>query len=227
MDIKNPLAIALISPWATKQMNSWLLAETDYSYATRFPERWKNQEHLTRKWIADYVSENTLAIDIGAADGWHSRILADYFDEVIGVDINLNFVKLARQTHNLPGLGFALGDDGILLEHPGRVHLVSMCGLLTYYLGNRSAQNAIERAYDALSPGGFLLAKDSLHDPQTVLRVNRRSAAIYRSQDEWLKMFTDSGLELMHAETIQDPIGGFFSKLAFFRKPSESRLHVG
>jgi ubiquinone/menaquinone biosynthesis C-methylase UbiE len=216
MDIKSKLGISLLAHYVEWRIKNFLSSETDYLYKDWFPERAASQEVATREWLSGRTNSE-LAVDIGCADGWHTKIVSEYYKKVIGIDINANLLEIASIRNGAPNIEFIEGDQRLLSNYP-KPDLVSVCGVLTYVISDKKAEQALRDIFSVLPEGGLLLAKDTLHD-DGLLRTTKGHSAIYRSESAWLNLFTRAGFSTPTQQLILDaPVNGFYSKLVLFEK---------
>jgi SAM-dependent methyltransferase len=57
-------------------------------------------------WLAGGLATGRRAVDLGCGAGRHLPILADRYDQVLGVDISERILDLARRNHDLPNVAY-------------------------------------------------------------------------------------------------------------------------
>lgn len=216
MDIKSKIGISLLAHYVEWRIKNFLSSETDYLYKDWFPERAASQERATREWLSGRT-DSELAVDIGCADGWHTKILSEYYRKVIGVDVNPRSLEMATLRNGAPNIQFIEGDHRLLFNSP-KPDLVSVCGIFTYVISDIKAEQALREIFSVLPEGGLLLAKDTLHD-DGLLRTTKGHSAMYRSELAWLKLFSRAGFSTpIQQLNLDAPVNGFYSKLVLFEK---------
>lgn len=223
MDFRSRSLIKLLTPLAMLRIKSFVENEQSYDYEQAFPQRARNQVKLTREWLSETAGGDgvRLAVDIGCADGWHTAVLAEFCDHVLAADVNSIFLKVAsRKVNEGMSATFFLADHTLLDQVSSPVDLISLSGLLTYIPSDKEASKILDKSIQLLPPGGYLLVKDTLRSDSSVLRIQRRgNTAIYRLEEEWTSLLLQAGFVQHRMANLDEPVEGFFSRLAFFRKP--------
>jgi 2-polyprenyl-3-methyl-5-hydroxy-6-metoxy-1,4-benzoquinol methylase len=219
MDIKSSTLGSMVVPILRRKINTVWKNENEYAYFDRFPERAKNQEKFTRIWLTEFNDLRNFAIDLGCADGWHSKILANYFDSVLGIDLNPKFIEIAEKENNSDSLKYVQGNEKNLLNYSG-YSLISICGFLTYIPSKNSASKILKNIFNSLPNGGLVLAKDTLvSKSRSIVRLNKNYACIYRDEKSWYDLFYTAGFgRPIKSTTLESNNNGFKSEFALFKK---------
>ena len=98
------------------------------------------------------------ALDFGCGVGRHARVLAEHFDEVVGVDVSEEMVRLARRLHeDVEGLEFVVNVDERLAGFPeGAFDLVQSLLVLQHLPDEDAILVYIAEMLRILRPGGLL-----------------------------------------------------------------------
>ncbi|MFN3650357.1 MAG: class I SAM-dependent methyltransferase [Armatimonadota bacterium] len=121
--------------------------------------------------LLPYLTGTERLLDIGCNVGSTSLFLARYVHEVIGIDINLQAVGIARQRAVRQAYGgsvdFFAGD---ILSAPmfGTFDVVVMIRVLTCFPDVSTWRRVLRRAHDLLIPGGILYIHDFARSDESV-----------------------------------------------------------
>lgn len=97
------------------------------------------------------LSKLTL-LDVGSSSGIIDDVLAEYFQQVFGIDIDEPAVAYAKQTFNKPNLHFATGDAMNLQQEDDSIDVV-VCSHVYEHVPD--AARMFREIYRVLKPGGF------------------------------------------------------------------------
>jgi ubiquinone/menaquinone biosynthesis C-methylase UbiE len=97
-----------------------------------------------------------LALDLGCGLGRVTQPLADHFERVVGVDISLEMVRLARQHSGRPNVSYALvGPESRLPLADGTVDL-AVAWTVFRHMAKPAFAQYLDELYRVLKPGGCL-----------------------------------------------------------------------
>lgn len=117
------------------------------------------------KTLEDYYGKEKIkklkVLDIGASSGIIDNILAKYFKEVIGTDIDESAIKFAKKTFGKKNLKFKV-EDAMKLSFKDNSFDVVICTHVYEHVPN--SQRLFEEIYRVLKPNGvcYLAAINSL-----------------------------------------------------------------
>lgn len=143
------------------------------------------------------------ALDLGCGEGGDSVWLAEAGWQVTGVDISATALERARELAENRGVGDRITWQLLDLAQefpPGQFDLVSACFLASPVELPRSA--VLQRALDAVAPGGTLLLVSHAAPPPWAGEVQHGHGPEFRSPDQELAMLDldDSAWEVLRAE---------------------------
>jgi SAM-dependent methyltransferase len=90
-------------------------------------------------------------LDVGCSTGIIANFLADYFDEVVGIDIDANAIQFARSTFRRPNLEFAL-QDGLNLNFKDDTLDLVVCAHVYEHVPD--PHRLLSEVHRVLRPGG-------------------------------------------------------------------------
>ena len=129
-------------------------------------------------------------VEVGCGAGRWLDFLSARADRVVGVDLSMTLLGLARQrAHPRPGSLVAADAAALPLQRPwGLVYLSCVC----LHLQDEALRLLATACAGLLAPGGLLLSRDSL---SRGLRFEQAGeyGAIYRGADEYLRLFGAAG----------------------------------
>lgn len=131
--------------------------------------------HIVKKaWFTmahTLLDSGAVVMDAGCRDGAMTYTIAALFPDlqVIGLDMNAEVIKEARETYRLPNLKFQLGNLYSDLP-PNSVDVIINSFLLheiysTSLYNERQIQLALEKQYEALREGGSIIIRDYVTPP--------------------------------------------------------------
>lgn len=149
---------------------------------------------LARRLVAGNKVER--ALDLGCSVGRASFELADFCDEVTGVDFSARFINLANQLKEQGLVRYTRVDEGELVDYCE--HSLAEFGLeharhkVTFYQGDACNLKSVFSGYDLVLAANLL---DRLYDPGKFLnsihqRINANGLLILASPYTWLEEYT-------------------------------------
>jgi 5-histidylcysteine sulfoxide synthase/putative 4-mercaptohistidine N1-methyltranferase len=145
------------------------------------------------------------ALDIGCSVGRATFELAQYFDQVTGIDFSARFIDLANQFRHNGILRYSLVDEGELRVYRERslneLGLADTASKVTFYQGDACNLKAHYQGYDFVLAANLI---DRLYRPVQLLktlhqRLNPHGLLVLASPYTWLEEHTQR----------EDWIGGF------------------
>ncbi len=207
---------------AKARSTQYWLGQKTYNYATNFPDRHKNQIDFTKKNFLPLLTKNSKVLDIGSADGWHACIIAHFCGELNGIDMNPDFIALARENAKKMGLEnchFETADALQLKIKPKFYDAIVLSGLTTCFVEDSDFLSVMRTATTGLKENGVLLLKDTLQTSKgSKLNLVNGYAALYRDLDKYNKLLDIAGFEISIGDWLQtDGESGSYMALAKFR----------
>lgn len=181
--------------------SAYWLSQSSYNYATLFEERHREQIRFTNEHFLPRLGPESVVIDLGCADGWHSSHVARHCGYLTGYDLNPRFVALAVENAAREGLSncrFATGNVLTLDFDPASADAVIASGLLTCFARDDEAAAVLALGSRALPIGGLLLLKDTLHrGAGDKLHMTGGYAGCYRVLDSYHQLIREAGFRLI------------------------------
>ena len=181
----------------------------------RIAEDW-HRDHLKDDWwIPDaerfvaLLPSQSLVLDVGCAGGVKSRWLKERDLRVIGIDISEKMIEIARGF--CPDVDFRvmdMHDIGTLPETFGGIF--AQASFL--HLPKKDVPAVIAACVSRLESGGLLYAAvkevrpgrgEEEHKTENDYGYDYTRFFSYYTLDEMKRLFTDAGLTLVHAETVE------------------------
>ncbi len=118
----------------------------------------------------NFISENMLVLDLGCANGRHTKLLEKHSLMSIGLDISFNFIKIAKKT-NLGNRIQYLNSDLTTLPFKNSTFSHVICIAALHHLKENDRINAIKEMYRVLKPGGACLFTVWIRDQERFLPI--------------------------------------------------------
>jgi len=133
---------------------------------------------LTSGWVADYLDRHlpaggARAVDLGCGTGVHTELLAERYEQVLGVDVSKPMLALARKNRHRPTVTYVRQDlRAVEPSLCGTFDLVFSAFVLHHV---HPLEEGLRQARALVRPGGHVLLIDVADDQQ-------RSRAWFRMQ---------------------------------------------
>lgn len=167
-------------------------------------EEWPEGDEARMRWLTRamaFVPRRGRAVDLGCSTGSKAtRMLAEEFASVVGVDISAKSLKVARW--RLPSVTFLNADMTTLTLPPASFDLVTAFYSMIH-VPRGEQPGLVCSIADWLRPGGILLATLGCGDADSVYEENWLGAPMFWSSWDTATsraMITDAGLELVATE---------------------------
>ncbi|HEV3228685.1 MAG TPA: class I SAM-dependent methyltransferase [Solirubrobacteraceae bacterium] len=117
------------------------------------------ERHLARARELGFPERRGPALDFGCGVGRQARVLAEHFDEVVGVDISEEMIRLARRLNEgIEGLRFCVNASADLRAMQGEAFDFVYSQLVLQHLPDeRTILGYVAEMLRVLRPGGLLL----------------------------------------------------------------------
>lgn len=181
--------------------SAYWLSQSSYNYASLFEERHREQIRFTNEHFLPRLGSESVVIDLGCADGWHSIHVARHCSRLTGYDLNPRFVALALENAAREGLSNCLFStcNALTLDlDPACADAVIASGLTTCFAKDEEAATVLTLASRALPVGGLLLLKDTLHrGTGDKLHMIGGYAGCYRAVSSYHRLIREAGFRLV------------------------------
>lgn len=111
-------------------------------------------EHLHRYALCINFIKDKIVLDIASGEGYGSKLLANYARRVIGVDIDENSIKNAKEKYNLQNLDYEVGSTDLIPLNGKAVDVVVSFETIEHHDKHYEMLTEIKRV---LKPGGLLI----------------------------------------------------------------------
>nr|AGI62218.1 methyltransferase borM1 [uncultured bacterium] len=115
-----------------------------------------------RSWLREQLTGGRRALDLGCGGGRNSVLLAEKYDEVLGVDISQRMLDIAAGTHARPNVRYERRGLSDLAPDTDGVFDVVLAVNALFHMG--PAERTLPRVRDLIAPGGKLVVVDVVHD---------------------------------------------------------------
>lgn len=182
--------------------NEYWSSQYNWSLNNIDPERYQNQQKFLDKYFIPYLDGTQCICDLASANGEWSMRVASYVNCIEGFEYVSNMVSYANKEAEKRGIRNVhfRQADACTMQFDKEYDNFMMMGLLTCILENDSAKNIVQKVYQAIKKGGHLVIKDSLNDAGEdaiyVYNFMSRYEAVYRSQNEYYRLFEEAGFRL-------------------------------
>lgn len=145
-------------PRATAVLFSDLAAEYD-----RFSQTLSQPGAPINRWLDEHLGTGHRALDVGCGTGRYSELMADRFDEVVGVDAAAGMVEFARAHRSRPNITYVQGD--ILRLDPAEHGLFDVVLAFSLVLHVGAPQTVLSAMRGLVAPGGRLIVVEPERPP--------------------------------------------------------------
>ena len=147
--IKNDCSIKYMTGYSYQKAFSKLRPESTYDTETRRKKANKMLAVLDDFYAGDL--QKLTALDIGCSTGIITNILKDRFNRVVGIDIDEDAIKYARETHRRDNLQFCI-QDSMNLGFPENSFDVVICAHVYEHVPDY--MRLMREIHRVLNPGG-------------------------------------------------------------------------
>lgn len=166
------------------------------------------------------ISSIKKALDIGCSNGRYTEIIAKYAEAVQAIDISEPLISQAKVKYLQKNIDFQVGNF-ITHESYSNFDLVACMGVTSTILDDYKFLELIEYLKVACRKNGYLIMKESLslqNEKRHYDQVSKYRAA-YRNVNEYLKLFTIRGFELIETKNLMhDEESGMTNNLYLFKR---------
>jgi ubiquinone/menaquinone biosynthesis C-methylase UbiE len=145
-------------PRATAILFSDLAVEYD-----RFSRTLSQPEAPIRRWLDENLGTGHRALDVGCGTGRYSELMADRFDEVVGIDAAAGMVEFARAHRARPNVTYAQGD--VLRLEPADHGLFDVVLAFSLVLHVGTPETVLGALRRVVAPGGRLIVVEPERPP--------------------------------------------------------------
>lgn len=189
------------------------------------PDRYNNQIKIAKEFYLPLLPKDALILDLGCADGWFSFEIAPSVYHIDAIDISENLIQTAQDTqkiNNINNINFQVGEVDKVIDTNKLYDSVMCMGIFTCIVKDSEVTKIIQEFSSRIKLNGILFLKDSLSKTTRQYLDQDNYAAIYRYEDDYIKLFTNEGYELLHEGLLSDTISetGYFSGFKILKKVS-------
>ena len=117
-----------------------------------------------------FISDNMIVLDLGCANGRHTKLLEKNSQLSIGMDISLNFIKIAKKTNLGKRIQYVNSEISTLpFKNDAFSHLICIAAL--HHLREDARIEAIKEMFRVLKPGGSCLFTVWIRDQERFLPI--------------------------------------------------------
>jgi ubiquinone/menaquinone biosynthesis C-methylase UbiE len=145
-------------PRATADLFSDLAADYD-----RFSQTLSQPEAPISQWLEENLGRGRRALDVGCGTGRYSELMADRFDEVVGVDAAAGMVEYARAHRARPNISYVQGD--VLRLDPAKHGLFDVVLAFSLVLHVGIPETVLGALRTLVAPGGRLIVVEPERPP--------------------------------------------------------------
>lgn len=181
----------------------------------------KNQENMLYSLFAPLLKPTDILCDMACGWGMYSENLAKYVRHIDGIDYSAHQIDVAKENAKKNGISNIeyYAADAREYHFDKEYNAFVMMALLLYIPSNKEAMEILKKIYNAMSPGGYILVKDSLTEMSESqiygLNLVNSYTGCYRNINDYEKMFADVGFEIIEKRLLADD---FYSGVV--KKPS-------
>ncbi len=153
--------------------------------------------------ISESLPEVGLIYEIGSGIGVLAHALATESKgrQVVGIDSNQNKIQLAKKSFSLENLKFIRGDAKSYSYKPCAGIVMSD---FLHHISHTEQLNILNKVTQRLKPRGILVVKEIARDDGVFMWLSRlwdlalypQDRIYYRTRNEWLAVFKNTGLEV-------------------------------
>jgi SAM-dependent methyltransferase len=135
------------------------------------------------RWLDGHLGSGRRALDVGCGVGRYTVMLADRYDDVVGIDVAPAMIEIAERDRSRPNIRYQTRDAlSLTLEHDGRFDLVlSVVSVL--YIG--SPELVLGHLRRLVAKGGTLLLLEPMWHPKWGSRDWQVDFAFHAARAAW------------------------------------------
>ena len=118
----------------------------------------------------NFISNDMLVLDLGCANGRHTKFLEKNSILSIGMDISLNFIKIAKKNNSGKRIQY-LNSEISTLPFKNNIFSHVICIAALHHLKESDRNNAIREMFRVLKPGGSCLFTVWIRDQERFLPI--------------------------------------------------------
>ncbi|HEY3894042.1 MAG TPA: class I SAM-dependent methyltransferase [Pseudonocardiaceae bacterium] len=130
----------------------------------RFTRGLDAPEHPINRWLAQRLESGRRALDVGCGAGRYSVMLADRFDEVVGVDLAPAMIEIAERDRSRPNIRYEIRD--ILDMTPEQDGYFDLVLVLSCVMHVGPPGLLLKHLRRLVAEGGMLLLVDTVWQPE-------------------------------------------------------------
>lgn len=169
----------------------------------------EKQENMLESLFIPQLKPTDILCDMACAWGMYSEKLSKYVKHIDGVDYSEYQIKTAKESakkNSISNVDYYTADAREYSFNKEYNAFVLMA-LLMYIQSDAEAVNILTNIYNAMSDDGYMFVKDSLTEmKEKVYGFNLLNSytACYRNMDEYEKMYTEIGFEIVEKRILAD-----------------------
>ncbi len=156
---------------------------------------WMRLEHLGRYfYVRDNIDKNSKVLDIACCIGYGTRIISDYCEQIVGIDVNKEYIDIAKQKYNNSNIKYIAKD----------IDYENIDGTFDYIICFETIEHVkypeilLQKLYNALNESGKIFL--SVPNSEYEVIENGKNKDIYHlhifEYDELINLFRNNGFKI-------------------------------
>jgi 2-polyprenyl-3-methyl-5-hydroxy-6-metoxy-1,4-benzoquinol methylase len=129
----------------------------------RFSQSLDTPELPVNRWLAEHLESGRCALDVGCGSGRCTVMLADRYDEVVGVDVAPAMIEFAKRDRSRPNVRYQIRD--VMSLTPERDELFDLVLVFSCVVHAGPPDLVLNHLRCLVAPGGMLLLVEIMWQP--------------------------------------------------------------
>lgn len=129
----------------------------------RFTRGLDAPEHPVNRWLGGYLGSGRRALDVGCGAGRYTVMLADRYEDVVGVDVAPAMIEIAERDRSRPNIRYQVRD--VMTMTPERDDRFDLVIVLSCVMHVGPPQLVLSHLRRLVATGGTLLVLETVWQP--------------------------------------------------------------